>query len=490
MSDNNASRNSSSTAPPGSPGATTAPPVGSLLKALLIRLHFYIGLFIGPFILFAALSGSLYALSPHLEQWLYHDQLYTPQRGPAQPLAEQIAVAQRVIGDDAQLSAVRPAPEPGMTTRVMYSAPTLGPSESRAIFVDPVTLEVRGDLVVYGTSGALPLRSWIDHLHRSLLLGDLGRHYSELAASWLWVAALAGLAIWWFGPRRARRQAARNAAVKASPSQRRARLRWRHSTLGLCLLIGMLFFSATGLTWSQWAGGNIGVLRAAWGWSTPSVSTQLDPSAKSDMSGHQHHAMASMDTQPHVSFALADFDAVLAAARAAGLDAGRIEIQPATSASAAWKVKEIDRRWPTQVDEVAIDVRDMGVVDRVRFAEYPLAAKLTRWGIDAHMGVLFGLPNQLVLVTFAVGICVMVIWGYMMWWRRRPRFPTTAGSDGTLSAIAARLPVSVNLGILLVALALGLALPVMGVSLAAFLLIDVIRGKHAARRANAAVKGA
>lgn len=481
MSVNDSSIESSST--------RSASRVGSLLKALLIRLHFYIGLFVGPFILFAALSGSLYALSPQLEDRLYHDQLHTPQRGPTQPLAEQIAVAQRVVDNDAQPSAVRPAPEPGMTTRVMYSDPELGPSESRAIFVDPVTLEVHGDLTVYGTSGALPLRSWIDHLHRSLLMGDLGRHYSELAASWLWVAALAGLAIWWFGPRRTPRQVSRNATERSSPGIRRVRLRGRHSTLGLCLLIGLLFFSATGLTWSQWAGSNIGVLRAAWGWGTPSVSTQLTPGTKPVTSEHQHHAaMPSNVHQSGTAFALDDFDAVLSIARAAGLDAGRIEIQPAKTDDTAWKVREIDRRWPTQVDAVAIDARHMTVVDRVVFAEYPLAAKLTRWGIDAHMGVLFGLPNQLVLVTFALGICVMVIWGYTMWWRRRPRFPSIANSEGTLLAIAARLPLSVNLGLLVLAGALGLALPVMGVSLAVFLLIDGIRGKRASRRASADMK--
>ncbi|MFW8217664.1 PepSY domain-containing protein, partial [Klebsiella pneumoniae] len=49
---------------------------------------------------------------------------------------------------------------------------------------------------VYGTSGVLPLRTWLDKLHSSLLLGDMGRNYSELAASWLWVAALGGVALW------------------------------------------------------------------------------------------------------------------------------------------------------------------------------------------------------------------------------------------------------------------------------------------------------
>ncbi len=80
----------------------------------------------------------------------------------------------------------------------MFNQPGLGESESRAIFIDPVTLSVKGDLVAYGTSGTLPLRAAIDYLHRNLMLGDFGRYYSELAASWLWVATLGGVLLWWW----------------------------------------------------------------------------------------------------------------------------------------------------------------------------------------------------------------------------------------------------------------------------------------------------
>ncbi|SUE06693.1 Uncharacterized iron-regulated membrane protein [Pantoea agglomerans] len=44
--------------------------------------------------------------------------------------------------------------------------------ESRSLFIDPYTLQVKGDMTVYGTSGVLPLRMWLDQLHRGLLLGD------------------------------------------------------------------------------------------------------------------------------------------------------------------------------------------------------------------------------------------------------------------------------------------------------------------------------
>lgn len=85
----------------------------------------------------------------------------------------------------------------------MFEDPNLGQNQHRAIFIDPVNAKVLGDLPVYGTSGALPLRTWIDLLHRSLHMGDFGRHYSELAASWLWIVALGGAALW-YNRRRAR----------------------------------------------------------------------------------------------------------------------------------------------------------------------------------------------------------------------------------------------------------------------------------------------
>lgn len=427
------------------------------LMALLIRLHLYVGLLVGPFIFVAALSGLVYALTPQLEERLYAEQLYTDGTGVPLPLARQIEVAQTHIGDTATLSAVRPAPRPGTTTRVMFKAPGLGESESRAVFVDPVSGEIRGDLRVYGTSGVLPLRTWLDQFHRSLLLGEPGRLYSELAASWLWVAALGGLALWLIRRRRA--------TGSARPSGLR---RW-HSTLGLWLLIGLLFFSATGLTWSRWAGDNIGVARAALGMSTPSVSTTLEGGEPVAAAGeHAHHGAMTMSGLQPATPAL--FDQVLAAAREAGIEAGKVEIVPAAASDRAWTVTEIDRRWPTQVDAVAVDPRSLRITDRIDFATFPLAAKLTRWGIDAHMGSLFGLANQLLLAVTAFGLASLVVIGYLMWWRR-PAPVRRVGLRESLAGLSSRARGTV----LALTLLLGVCLPVLGVSLLLFLAIEALR---------------
>ena len=176
---------------------TTSPPASptrSGWRGLVLRLHFYAGLLVGPFILVATVTGVLYVLTPQLESFLYAEQLRVPPTARELPLADQVraALATDPGGD---LVAVRPAPEPGATTRVLFDD-GLGESERRTVFVDPGTGAVQGSLVSYGTSGVLPFRTTIDQLHRNLLLGEPGRLYSELAASWLWVVALGGLALW------------------------------------------------------------------------------------------------------------------------------------------------------------------------------------------------------------------------------------------------------------------------------------------------------
>ena len=433
---------------------------------LLRRLHFYVGLFVGPFIFFAAMTGTLYVATPQLENALYRHALHTNSVGELQPLAEQIAVAEKTVGSDLRLHAVRPGLAEGETTRVMFADPSLGPSEHRAIFVDPISLAVLGDMTVYGTSGILPLRQTIDYLHTSLMLGDVGRLYSELAASWMWVAALGGIALWFYTRPKRRIN---------NSFQNRRRV---HVALGWTLLGGMLLFSATGLTWSQWAGGNVDKLRAEMNWLTPQVNTMLSgtPMVMDEHAEHRGHHGGMI--VPEMAMDLTQFDGVLSAAQKAGIDANKLEIRPASTSDRAWTVTEIDRRWPTQVDAVAVDPNTMQVMDRTRFENFPLMAKLTRWGVDFHMGILFGLVNQLLLVAFGLALCVLIIWGYRMWWMRRPA-RSAANPVQTLCQSWLALSFWGRVVTIVVSALLGLALPVMGVSLVLFIFVDWLRWRAA-----------
>lgn len=434
------------------PRGTAAP--GGPFRPFLLRLHFYIGLFVGPFIFVAALTGLLYVLTPQIEARLYAGALFTDSQGPAQGLSAQAEAARTHLGAALDVSAVRPATAPGTTTRIMFSDPALGPSENRTIFVDPVTLAIRGDMTTYGTSGILPLRITLDYLHRNLLLGDWGRYYSELAASWLWVAVLGGVALWATGPKR------RRAVRDMPPPQRR---RWIHATLGVTLSVALVLVSITGLAWSQAGGQRITDLRNALGWVTPSVSLTAD-AAPMDAHAHHHgHDTAQREDR------LDQLDAVAAAARAAGIDSPMVEIR-LPKPEQAWLVREYDRSWPTQVDTIALAPDTLRVTDRADFDTFALIPKLIRWGIDAHMGVLFGVPNQILMALLAAGLMVSIAYGYRMWWVRRP----VAGHPPLIGAWAGLSPAgrAVWLG---VAAGLGWALPVLGISLALFVAVDLLR---------------
>ncbi|MEU4365235.1 PepSY-associated TM helix domain-containing protein [Promicromonospora sp. NPDC023987] len=437
--------------------------------ALLLRLHFYAGLLVGPFILVAAASGALYALTPAIEQGVYRHELHAPVTDTRLTLAEQTEIARDHIGDAAATpSAVRPAPEPGDTTRIMFADDELDESESRAVFVDPGTGEVRGDLTVYGTSGALPLRTWLDQLHRNLHLGDVGRLYSELAASWLGIVAVAGLGLW---IRRIRKSRSKKDFVR--PGRGRTgyrRLFTWHTSVGIWVLLGALFLSATGITWSQHAGSNVDTLRAAFDWSTPGVDARL-PGGGADAGGADAGGADAGGADPAL------LDAVLATAQAVNINTGLVEITPPAEPGTAWVVQEIQRSYPTEVDAVAVDPDTMQVVHRLDFAEFPLAAKLARWGIDAHMGSLFGLPNQLVLFLLASGIATMVVLGYLMWWKRRPtREPRTLGGTPPQRGVLRGAPWWGIAAVLGAAVAIGWWLPLVGWTLAGFVVADVLVG--------------
>ena len=80
------------------PGDAPAPSGSAALRRMMLRLHFYVGLLVGPFLLVAALSGVGYALSPTLERIVNHDQLVAASPAVDTPLDRQLDTARAVRG--------------------------------------------------------------------------------------------------------------------------------------------------------------------------------------------------------------------------------------------------------------------------------------------------------------------------------------------------------------------------------------------------------
>ncbi|MFJ6481449.1 MULTISPECIES: PepSY-associated TM helix domain-containing protein [unclassified Streptomyces] len=451
------------------------------VRPLLLRMHFYAGLLIAPVIFLAAATGLLYAVSWQAEKIVYSDELTVARVGEsALPLSAQVEAA-KGAAPEGEVVSVWPAPDTEATTRVIMESPGLGEGETLTVFVDPYTAEVRGQLTTAGD--ALPLRAWLSEFHSSLQLGEFGRNYSELAASWMWVVALGGLALW-IGRRRKRRS--QLVLPDRGATGRRRTLSW-HGTVGLWAVAGLVVLSATGLTWSKYAGENIGQLQDSLGGATPAVAAQLNAGADAGSDEHAGHTMpdGTPMAPPPAPTVDVGIDKAVDAARAAGVTEALRVTLPAKGKG--YVIKEQDKLVPVHFDSVAVDPADARVMDELRFADYPLLAKMTRFGIDLHMGTTFGLVNQIALAALAVAVMFLVFWGYRMWWLRRPTKERKL-SVGRAQPRGAwrKLPVTVLLPLAAVTALTGWFVPLLGISLVAFLAVDVLLGIVAGRKAKAA----
>ncbi|MET7320241.1 PepSY domain-containing protein [Streptomyces sp. NPDC005549] len=440
---------------------------GNALRPLLLRLHFYAGVLIGPFLLVAAFTGLLYTATPQIEAVVYRHELHVTPDGDPDALSAQVTAARKAVPEGTLVS-VTPAPGRTDSTRVVFEKPGLPDNYTQTAFVNPYTSEVLGQERTFA-GWWMPVRAWVDGLHRHLNLGEPGRVYSEIAASWLWVEILGGLALWLTTPR-ARNRIRRIVVPQGGPKGRKRTMSW-HAAVGVWASAGLLGLSVTGMTWSVHAGASIGEIQSALAGPSPAISTSLPAAGKKPGAGPG----AVNDV---------GIDAVVAEAHAAGLR-GVMNVSPPTEDQAAYVVKENTRSWPERHDTVAVDPATGTITDRANWADYPLLAKMTSWGIDAHMGLLFGLANQIVLALLALALIGMLLWGYRMWWLRRPT-RTEGFALGRAPARGAwrRLPGWFLAPAVLVAAVIGYYIPLFGLPLLCFIAVDTLLGHLQRRRTD------
>lgn len=436
-----------------------------------MRLHFYAGVFVGPFLLIAAVTGLLYAVIPQIDNAVYRHELTVDRVGEQRlPLADQIA-AVRTSRPAGTVESIRPPTGADETTQVRLLVDDVPADYARTVFVDPYTGDVRGALTTYGQW--MPLRAWFDELHRTLHLDAIGRNYSELAASWLWVISLAGLMLWYLH-RRDTRKLHRLALPDRDTKGRRRTLSW-HGAVGVWIVVALLGLSVTGITWSRHGGQSVDLIQQKLNTTAPTVDTTLGQRIGP---GVPHHGGHSGGGDPLLFGA----DTALRAAEHAGLE-GPMWLYPPAEPGQGWRVEENKRDWPTRHDAISVDPGSGAVTDRVNFADWPILAKLTRWAIDTHMGILFGWPNQILLALTAIGLITIIVRGYQMWWQRRPtRGSSWAVGRPPLRGVLGSLPPTAIVAVIVAAGVVGWFLPLFGLSLAAFVVVDLVIGVVKQRR--------
>ncbi|MGK6324580.1 PepSY-associated TM helix domain-containing protein [Sphingomonas sp. DT-51] len=362
------------------------------------RWHFFAGLLTLPFLLWLAVTGSLYLYKPELERAVYGDWLRAPAHGAPLPAATLAARIEHATGGQV-VQLLRPAAD-DEAWRVTYALPD---GARRMAFVDP------HDAHIAGTSTPGGVMQTVKQLHSLALTGWVGNWLIEIAAGWAIVLVLSGLYLWW------RRGRAPALGVRGAPAQR---VFWRdlHASTGLVAGAVILFLALSGMPWSAVWGRTVQDAVAGAGWGRPAapVAPALAHAAHDLPWSLQQRPM------PHGgAHATITADQALAAAARLGLARDYTLTWPAAP-GAPWLVSA--NLGPAQAAHVVyVDAAGGRVLQDARFAQFGGAARAIEWSAAVHQGKQYGEPNRLVMLAACAALALLCVSAPVMWWKRRPR---------------------------------------------------------------------
>ncbi|KVE10664.1 PepSY-associated TM helix domain-containing protein [Burkholderia vietnamiensis] len=465
----------------------------------LWRWHFYAGLFVMPFLVILAITGTLYCFQPQIEPLLYPHRLIVESRATSRLDADTLlASARTAMPAGATPVSVQVSAAPDRSAEYVFR---LHDGSRESVYVNPYDGSVLGTLSVENRFMQIDRM-----LHRKLLLGKTGELLMELAACWTFVMIGTGIALWW------PRGAARVGQALRPDLSLRGRPLWKniHATVGIWLAAGTVAFILTGLPWSGLWGKNFKALAAtvnlgapegAWGGGSvrstrPGAAAAPAPTEAAAPAGHHHESGESMPGMvmddlplPQTPWAVgnvpvphspsAPTPAPLPLARAIAIVAGLGVTSGYTLALPSGADGVFTASYfpddPQAERTIYVDQYSGAVLKDIRYDEYGAVSRAVSYGTSLHMGRYFGLANQIVCAVLSLGLAAMAVTGTVMWWKRRP-----ARKLGAPSRERGAPPMR---GWLAGLVLLGVVFPLMGATIVAVWLIDRLLFGRAARAA-------
>ncbi|MGD9784633.1 MAG: PepSY-associated TM helix domain-containing protein, partial [Hyphomicrobiaceae bacterium] len=360
------------------------------------RWHFYAGLFVIPFILVLAVSGSIYLFKPQIERWEERAYQGMPVEGAVSADVQLKAVLDALSG--ANFLSYRLPQKNGDATAITVALPGIASTESRQVFVSPQG-RVLGSLDPEARLTAIVAR-----LHGQLLLGPTGSWLVELAACWAIVMLLTGLYLWWPRERRL-------AGVLWPRLGSGGRAFWRdlHAVTGFWVSMFALILLVTGLPWAAVWGSAFRAVRTEMGWMNGPQSWSIGGRVSTS---EQHGSPAG--NAPHIGTSLAKALPVMVEKAAhETLDFPVLVIPPGApqrfaSPVAAWTIKSETQIRPRQTT-ILFDPVSLEQVSRENFSDRHPIDRAVGYGVAWHEGQLFGWPNQLIGLITATCLIVLAM---------------------------------------------------------------------------------
>ncbi|HVI99244.1 MAG TPA: PepSY domain-containing protein [Sphingomonas sp.] len=414
------------------------------------RWHFYAGLFCIPFVIWLAVTGTIYTWRPQIEAWLDRPYAHVAAGAPAVSPDAQVAAALRAV-PGARLHKYQLPETPDQAVQALVGKQGV---EYRA-YVNPATATV----LKVVPEEKRPLRL-VFHLHGELLAGAVGSFFVETAACWALVMLLTGLYLWWPRGRRGL------AGVLYPRLTRGGRAFWRdlHAVTGIWVSLAACFLIVTGLPWAKAWGSYFNEIRVATGALDGPIDWTIGgkapmPAADPMPGPHAEHRGMTM---PHAAPKPGELARVIATVRPLDL-APPVLIAPPEMGARGWTVTSDAANRPLRT-QLVVDGARGKVLARKDFAERHWIDRVVGTGIAIHEGAYFGLANQIAGTLTAALLVLLAVSGAVMWWRRRP----TGLLGAPLPLTRPRFGWALAGGIVLI----GLALPLFGVTLIAMLLVE------------------
>jgi uncharacterized iron-regulated membrane protein len=166
---------------------------------LWVRLHLYLGLWVGALLVVVGLTGSVLVFMSELDAWLNPHLLTVgvPPGGDAtyRPMAEIVAVAEQTVEPESRILVILGPHGPAGVFSVSFTQPS---TTKRRVYVDPYRATVTGirDFEAHEWVPAHLLEA-VFQLHFTLFSGETGQTVVAIAALLLLLSLVTGLILWW-----------------------------------------------------------------------------------------------------------------------------------------------------------------------------------------------------------------------------------------------------------------------------------------------------
>lgn len=444
------------------------------------RWHFYAGLFVAPFMILLSLTGIVYLFKPQLDSFMYHDLLTVK---PANHLLSADEQQQRVLDAYPKVLISKYLPP----VNAKSSAQFVVKQEGREVnlFIDPYSGKILGTQDAKNN-----LQAVARELHGELMIGTVGDRLVELAAGWGIVLVVSGLYLWW--PR-----GRSSAGVLWPRISAKGRVLWRdlHAVTGFWGSVALLFMLLSGMTWTgMWGKVYADVWNtfptAMWN-DVPKSDKQASelntaaaqtvpwamentpmPVSTGDHAEHMNHgAMSSAPAAPTITL-----QRVVDIAKERKIEPGYSISAPKT-ADGVFTVS-VFADDPHNDATLHVDQYSGKVLADVRYADYSAVSKATELGVMLHEGKMFGWLNQLIILFICLMVLLSSVSGIVIWWKRRPQ---NGWGVPPLRHDLPRWKIAT-----VVMIALGIAFPLVGISMMAVWLLDRIALSRFAKSAATA----